>query len=620
MIETAPKTPLLGAYTKEESLALCESLREDLVETVSHTGGHLSSNLGVVELTVALHRVFDTREDRLVFDVGHQCYIHKMLTGRQEDMGNLRQWGGIAGFPKPSESVHDAFIAGHASNSVAVAVGMAQGRSLLEEDYKVIALLGDGALSGGLAFEGLTTGGQFKGQLLVILNDNGMSIGKSVGGIARYLSTQRIKPQYLNFKKNYRDVLENSNIGRNIHDFNHNVKQAVKNSLFPCSFFEELGFSYYGPVDGHDVEELTQMLHYAKEQENPVFLHVRTTKGKGYLPAEQCPDAFHGVAPFLGKSGKLPSASGKNFSKVMGNTLLSLAKEEKALCAVTAAMPTGTGLEEFGTQFPERLFDVGIAEGCATCLTAGMVKQGAIAVFAVYSTFLQRTYDMLLHDLALEKLTGIIAVDRAGLVGEDGETHHGVFDVAFLSTIPHLTLYAPSSFAELEDMLRLSLKKAKEQPHSGTIALRYPRGGEGNYKKGYSGLGTEVVSKGEDITLVSYGMNINDLLDCERLLKKENISATVLKINQIKPLDWKPVAESVKETGHLLVAEEVVMQGSVGQKLLCHLMEEGILPKVKLVNLGDDFVTHGNVNKLKEEVGLTSEKLYETCKEVLNHE
>lgn len=613
--EESQHGPLLEYYNKEQSETLCAELRERLVTAVAETGGHLSSNLGTVELTVAVHRVFDTSKDRLVFDVGHQCYVHKMLTGREEAMKMLRKYGGMAGFPKPSESVHDAFVAGHASNSVAVAVGMAQGRNLLQEDYKVMALIGDGALTGGLAYEGLATGGGLSGQLLVILNDNGMSIAKSVGGIARYLGGQRVKPQYLALRKIYRKLLGGSALGRKIHKSNHRIKQAIKGSLFPSSFFEQLGFTYYGPVDGHDVEALTKMLRYAKDQTSPVLLHVRTVKGKGYAAAEKSPDAFHGVAPFDVKTGVLPKSSAENFSAVFGATLTALAEKNPKICGITAAMPTGTGLHLFGEKFPERLLDVGIAEGCATSIMGGLAKQGAIPVFAVYSTFLQRAYDMLLHDIALEKLHCIIAVDRGGLVGEDGETHHGVFDVAFLSTVPSLMLLAPSCFLELKEMLTWATEKG-DCP----IGIRYPRGGEGGFSCGFSGESVDLLEEGKNITLVSYGTNINDVIACGKLLKVKGFAPEILKVNRLSPLDLRKVSASVEKTGRLLVVEEVISLGSVGERLSSLLLQEGISAKVALANLGDSFVTHGAVAKLKESVGLHPEGLFQRCLMLLEDE
>ncbi len=470
MKETEEYQPLLAGITDREGTELCTQLRQELVDDVSKTGGHLASNLGAVELTVAIHRVFDTRQDRLVFDVGHQCYCHKIFTGRREAMATLRQYGGIAGFPKPVESVHDAFIAGHASNSVAVALGMVRARQALGEHYKVMALIGDGALTGGLAYEGLSNAGACGQQLLVILNDNGMSITPNVGAVADHLAKQRLKPQYLTFKRYYRRVMNSNQVGRKVYRFTHKVKQALKQSLLPCSMFENMGFNYVGPVNGHDLAGLTRAMRYARELNEPVLLHVKTVKGKGYAPAEENPDAFHGVSPFDPATGKAKKKSGENFSAVFGRTLTRLAQQDRRVCAITAAMMSGTGLEQFQAACPKRFFDVGIAEGCAVSMAAGMAKQGAIPVFAVYSSFLQRAYDMLIHDVAIDKLHVVLGVDRAGLVGEDGETHHGVFDVAFLDSVPGMTVLAPSSYAELEGMLEQAVLHV-----NGPVAIRYPR-------------------------------------------------------------------------------------------------------------------------------------------------
>lgn len=607
-------TPLLTDYSLAQSQALCQSLRSQLLGSLSRTGGHLASNLGMVELTVALHQVFDTSRDRLVFDVGHQCYCHKILTGRGDQMETLRQYGGLAGFPKPSESIHDAFIAGHASNSVAVAVGMAQARTLQEEDYSVIALIGDGALTGGLAYEGLAAGGQFQGQLLVILNDNGMSITSNVGGVAEHLSHQRLKPQYLNFRHGYRKFMNLTSVGRKFHRLNHRVKQAIKEMIFPCSLFEQLGFTYYGPVDGHDLPSLIKMLSYAKGQDRPVLIHLRTTKGKDYPPAQENPQLFHGVSPFHQETGCPTGTSGENFSGIFGKTLVKLGAEEQKLCALTAAMSSGTGLEDFAQTFPQRFFDVGIAEGCAVSMGAGLAQQGMIPVFAVYSTFLQRAYDMLLHDVALSHSHMILAVDRAGLVGEDGETHHGVFDVAFLSTVPGLTLLAPASFLELEQMLTWAVTGQK-----GTVALRYPRGGEGTYVEGYSGNPADCLAQGSHITLVGYGTQVNALLACRDLLADYHITAEVIKLSQISPLDGTLVLSSVEKTGALLVAEDSVSAGSVGERLSHMLAQRGLQAKICLVNSGSSFVTHGKVSLLQESLSLHPQGLVERCLEVLSH-
>ena len=603
-LEKTKRSPILGAVSDQEAAELCRTLREELIRDVSQTGGHLASNLGAVELTVALHRVLDTSRDRLVFDVGHQCYLHKMLTGRREQMTTLRQFGGIAGFPKPSESVHDAFIAGHASNSVAVALGMAQA-----------ALIGDGALTGGLAYEGLSNGGQYRGQLLVILNDNGMSIAQNVGAVAQHLASQRLKPQYLSFKQGYRKVMGSFWLGRKLYRVTHSVKKALKQSILPCSMFENMGFTYLGPVDGHDVAYLTKILRYAVSLKEPVLLHVRTVKGKGFAPAERNPDAFHGVSPFHPETGKPKKASGENFSSVFGRTMVRLARNDPRICALTAAMVGGTGLDSFAQAYPGRFFDVGIAEGCAVSMAAGMAKQGAVPVFAVYSTFLQRSYDMLLHDMAIDRLHVVLAVDRAGLVGEDGETHHGVFDVAYLDSIPGITVYAPASFAELDRMLEEAVCRV-----SGPVAVRYPRGGQGEFR-GDSGPEPVVVLRaGTDITLAGYGTEINELLGAADRLAQAGIQAEVVKWNIITPLDTSAVLKSVRRTGHLLVAEECVEQGSVGVRTLAALEAAGVQARTALVSCGRGYVTHGAVDLLKKSLGLDRDSLFRRAMEVLGRE
>ena len=615
MKETEEYRPLLAGISDREGTELCAQLRQELVDDVSKTGGHLASNLGAVELTVAIHRVFDTRQDRLVFDVGHQCYCHKILTGRREAMATLRQYGGIAGFPKPVESVHDAFIAGHASNSVAVALGMVRARQALGEHYKVMALIGDGALTGGLAYEGLSNAGACGQQLLVILNDNGMSITTNVGAVADHLARQRLKPQYLTFKRYYRRVMNSGKIGRKVYRFTHKVKQALKQSLLPCSMFENMGFNYVGPVNGHDLTGLTRALRYARELNEPVLLHVKTVKGKGYAPAEENPDAFHGVSPFDPATGKAKKKSGENFSAVFGRTLTQLAQQDRRVCAITAAMMSGTGLSQFQAAFPERFFDVGIAEGCAVSMAAGMAKQGAIPVFAVYSSFLQRAYDMLIHDVAIDKLHVVLGVDRAGLVGEDGETHHGVFDVAFLDSVPGMTVLAPSSYAELAGMLEQAVLHV-----DGPVAIRYPRGGEGAYH-GDAGPGhAAVLRQGSDITLVSYGILINDALEAAELLAAEGVQAEVVKLNVITPLDPELVLESVKKTKVLLTVEDSAAHSSVGERLAAAVAEAGLRAKVLCRTSGDKFVTHGALSCLKQELGLDSAGIFRAAlEEVRKH-
>ena len=592
---------------------LCGELRQFLVDSVSRTGGHLASNLGAVELTVAIHRVYDTAKDRLVFDVGHQCYVHKALTGRRELFSTLRQFGGLGGFPKPGESVHDAFIAGHASNSVSVALGMARARTLLGEDYAVAALIGDGALTGGLAYEGLNDAGDSGEPLVVILNDNGMSIDPNVGGISAHLSRLRLRPGYFAFKRGYRALMSHLPGGMKLYRFNHRIKTAIKKSIYPCSLFEDMGFTYLGPVDGHNVEQLCSTLAWAKEMGCPVLVHVRTVKGKGYIPAERKPELCHGVAPFDPSVG-ISESHGQDFSARFGHTLTALAAENPRICAVTAAMGEGTGLSVFAHTYPERFFDVGIAEGHAVSMAAGMAKQGLIPVFAVYSTFLQRSFDMLIHDVALQKLHVVLAVDRAGLVGADGPTHHGCQDVAYLSQIPGMTVLAPASFVQLDDMLQAAIGM------DGPVAVRYPRGKEGRPMSPWRGESSAVLREGTDITLVSYGVLINELLDAAEALAKEDISAEVIQYYRISPLELQPVLDSVAKTGRLLVLEDCVECGSAGQRLAAALAQAGVTPQsLVLKNLKDHFTGQGTIPQLRHAEGIDAAGVIASVREVVCH-
>ena len=601
----------LHQISDQEAEALCQELRRSLLATVSQTGGHLASNLGAVELTVAIHRVYDTAKDRLVFDVGHQCYCHKILTGRADRMTTLRKMGGLSGFPKPEESEHDAFIAGHASNSVSVAVGMARARTLQKQDYQVIALIGDGALTGGLAYEGLSNAGQSGENLVVILNDNGMSIQKNVGGIATLLARNHLRPTYLSFKRAYRKVFEKIPGGRVLYHFNHKIKKSIKGTILPSSFFEDMGFTYIGPVDGHQVGELTRLLRWAKSLEGPVLLHVRTVKGKGWPHAEETPDAYHGVSPFDLATGKPLKASGQNFSSVFGEELSRLAVDDPKICAVTAAMRSGTGLDPFAIRCPERFFDVGIAEGHAVAMCSGMAKQGMLPVFAVYSSFLQRGYDMLIHDMALQRLHMVLGVDRAGLVGDDGETHQGLFDVAYLSTVPGLTLLAPASFAETRSMLYRALYEL-----DGPVALRYARGGENGYSDDHSQGAAAVLREGSDWTAVCYGTMTGEVLAAAEALDAEGISVEVVKLNQLAPLEPETVLTSARKTGRLLVAEEVIQSGSMGVVLAGAVAQEGLaLKALKLLNTGDQFVPHGTIPQLREKLGINSDHIASVMRE-----
>ena len=603
----------LCALDQQQLRLLCDELRQFLVLHVAQTGGHLASNLGVVELTVALERVFDTSKDRLVFDVGHQSYVHKILTGRREDFSSLRTFGGLSGFPKPSESPCDAFVAGHASSAVSTALGMARARTLQKEDYHVIALMGDGALTGGLAYEGLNDAGESNEPLIVILNDNGMSITPNVGGISRHLSLLRTRAGYFRLKRIYRSVTGAIPGGKAVYRFTHRMKERMKRMLLGSTLFEEMGFEYYGPVDGHNLERLEYMLRLAKNCKKPVLLHVITKKGKGYAPAEENPDVFHGIGSFDPESGKPPLCSHlPSFSDTFGKTLCNLAREEPRLCAITAAMVGGTGLTEFAREFPARCFDVGIAEGHAVTMAGGLAKQGMLPVVAIYSTFLQRAYDMLLQDVAMQKLHVVFAVDRAGLVGEDGETHQGVFDISYLRSVPGMQILCPANQEELAFMLRKAVLEM-----DGPVAVRYPRGCDDAFTEIANGT---VVREGSDITLIGYGRLINNLLEAADLLERTGIRAEVLKLPSVKPIDMRPIAASVKKTGAMVVAEEAVCIGCAGKEIAASLRTSGIDVPTRLVNIGDRFVPHGSVSSLYRLLGLDAASLAQTVREVLRHE
>ena len=603
------------ALRKDQLPQLCQELRSFLIESVSQTGGHLAANLGAVELTVAIHRVFDTASDRLVFDVGHQCYVHKALTGRQELFATLRQFGGLSGFPKPYESGHDAFIAGHASNSVSVALGMARARTLQKEDYSVLALIGDGALTGGLAYEGLNDAGASHEPLIVILNDNGMSINPNVGAMPGHLARLRSKPAYYHFKKWYRGLFGKHPEQNCIYRFNHKIKSSLKKTLWPGStLFEDMGFTYLGPIDGHDLPRLCDVLQWAKELNSPVVVHVNTVKGKGYPFAEQNPSKFHGVSPFDPETGLVKKPSGESFSSVFGKALADCAARDSRICAVTAAMADGTGLSGFAKEFPERFFDVAIAEGHGVSMSAGLASQGMIPVFAVYSTFLQRGYDELIHDVSLEHLHVVLAVDRAGLVGADGETHHGCFDVLFLSEIPGFTVLCPASFAELRSMLRQAVFEL-----DGPVAVRYPRGGEGVFQADTSDKPIVSLRQGSDVTLASYGILVNHLLEAAELLAADGIQAEGGKLNRVSPLEHDVVCDALGNRKRLLVLEDSFGAGCVGQRLAAILAEHGMAPeKLILKNLGKTYAPEGSVSQLEYSRGLDAAGVAAAVREAMN--
>lgn len=594
---------------EEELEPLCQELRDYMISSISRTGGHLASNLGAVELTIALHRVYDTSRDRVVFDVGHQSYVHKIITGRRDSFCTLRQHGGLSGFPKPYESEDDAFIAGHASNSVSVALGMARARTLSHADYDVAAIIGDGALSGGLAYEGLANAAASGEPLVVILNDNNMSINENVGGTAHLLESLRVRPGYISFKRWYRDVFTKL---PGLYKFNHAIKEWLKKRLLPGNVFSGMGMYYLGPVDGHDIGKLETVIRWARELRKPVLVHVVTKKGKGYKYAEEHPEKFHGVGRFDIETGELHD-SGDCFSAKMGESLSRLADNDGRIIGITAAMSSGTGMDVFSAAHPDRFFDVGIAEGHAVSMAGGMAKQGMVPVFAVYSSFLQRGYDMLIHDVALQNLHVVFCVDRAGLVGSDGETHHGVFDVSYLSSVPDMTVLCPASYAELEAMLRAAIYDI-----NGSVAIRYPRGGEGKYTVCNTAPET-LLREGRDVTLVCYGIMTNEVLDAAERLAAEGISAEVIKLSMIKPPDFDLVMRSLRKTGKLLISEDVCEAGCVGSRIL----EEAAINEIhvraaKLLNLGEGIVPHGTVAELLHDFGLDADGIVSAAMEMMD--
>ena len=604
MLEAIHSPDDLKKLNYTELNQLCREIRTLLVDTVSKTGGHLASNLGTVELSVALNRVYDASKDRILFDVGHQCYTHKILNGRMENFGTLRQFGGISGFPKPYESDADAFIAGHASDSVSVALGMAKARSLLHQNYDVCAVIGDGALTGGLAYEGIENVAASLEPIVIILNDNAMSINGNVGGMTRVLSRMRLSEGYSGLKKKYRDLV---GIDSDVYRFGHRVKEELKKKLFAGNMFSALGLNYLGPIDGHDLKELESAIRLAKSLRMPVLLHVITQKGKGCHYAEAHPDIYHGIGPFNKVNGK-PLSVTEGFGDVMGKELCALASQDERITAITAAMSDGTGLFAFSQHFPTRFFDVGIAEGHAVSMAAGMAKQGLIPVFAVYSSFLQRAYDMLLHDVSLQKLHVVFCVDRAGIVGNDGETHNGVFDIAFLSTVPGMKIFCPSSFRELKAMLRTAIYDC-----DGPVAIRYPRGGEGDYRE--ENTAPEVLLReGRDLTIAAYGTMINPVLAAAEKLAEGGITCDVVKIGVASPLDGEVLTASLRKTRSFLMAEDVCRSNCVGEHVIALCQQKGIaLQRCSLLNLGEGILPQGSVKELMQACGLDSAGIYRSA-------
>ncbi len=593
--------------TLAELQSLADEIRSFLLERVSTTGGHLASNLGVVELTLALHSVFNTPYDKIIWDVGHQSYVHKIITGRKDQFGTLRQFNGLSGFPKGTESEYDSFNTGHSSTSISAALGYAKARDMMHEDYAVAAVIGDGALTGGMAFEALNDAGRSPNNLIIILNDNGMSISKNVGGFSRYLSKIRTQPIYYKAKEDFDIFLNKLPGGTKAAKALKRAKGTIKYIVMPGMLFEEIGLKYLGPIDGHDIGELTKVLSNAKGMKGPVLIHVLTQKGKGYQFAESKPQDFHGISPFEVETGEVKVNNGPTYSDVFGEKITALAAADPKLAAITAAMPLGTGLDKFSKKYPHRFFDVGIAEQHAVTFAAGLAKTGIKPVVAVYSTFLQRSYDQILHDVALQKLHVIFAIDRAGLVGDDGETHQGLYDLSYLSHIPNLTIMAPADYSEFNGMLDYCVLQ-----HDGPIAIRYPRGTGKEmltqpvpvkYGKGVR------LTTGNDITIVAVGKMVETALQAAELLLGKDISAEVINARFIKPLDSKLILDSASKTRAVAVIEDNCIRGGFGSSVLELLNENGYMLKTKLFGFPDMPIPHGSRDILFKEFGLDADSI-----------
>lgn len=600
----------LKGLTQAQLKQLCAEIRDYIIRTVAKNGGHLASNLGSVELTVALHRVFGTPDDKIVWDVGHQAYTHKILTGRKDQFPTIRKQGGLSGFPNRQESEWDAFTAGHSSTSISAAFGIAEARALKGKPGHVIAVIGDGALTGGLAYEGLNNAGRFGKNLIVILNDNKMSISRNVGAIARYLAHMRAKPSYLKAKSNLETVLNRIPlIGTPVWKAFHSFKAVLRSLLYNSTLFEDMGFYYYGPFDGHDLPQLMEVLETAKTIDHPLLIHVVTEKGKGYSFAEQNPGAFHGVSSFDVQTGRASNKKGETFSSVFGSALCSLAAEDNRICAITAAMKTGTGLEMFSERFPQRFFDTGIAEEHAVTFAGGLASQGMLPIFAVYSTFLQRGYDQLIHDVAIQRVKVVFGVDRAGIVGEDGETHQGIFDAAYFSTIPGVTVYSPSYFDELINDLHRAFYDIP-----GMVAVRYPRGGEPFRPADFLHNGDgfdQYGSAGAPAAIVTYGRLFAEACAAQRALAQRGIAVELIKLDCIKPLPEGAVQAAAKKQA-VFFFEEGIQQGGIGEHFESLLYEKTDFRGKCHIHGIKNFVTHATVAQCLKVLGLDADGMIQT--------
>lgn len=588
-----------------------KEIRSFLIDNISKTGGHVSSNLGIVELNLSLFKAFDFNKDKLIWDVGHQAYVHKILTGRKDCFNKLRKIDGISGFPKRNESKYDFFDTGHSSTSISAALGMARARDLKKQDHEVVVVIGDGALTGGMAYEALNDIGYNNTKMTIILNDNEMSIAENVGGLSTSLSQLRTFPTYNKIKEDINKNLKRSNIGKSVATSVHKIKDSIKQFVIPGMLFEDMGIKYLGPIDGHNIKEMTKILTLARNINGPVLIHVKTIKGKGYKYAEENPSKFHGIGPFNVETGETLEKSSISYSNVFGETIIELAKEDKDIVAVTAAMPDGTGLKNFAKEFPERFFDVGIAEEHAVTMCAGMALEGLKPVFAVYSTFLQRGFDQVLHDVALQKIPMVFAIDRGGVVGADGETHQGIFDLSYLSMIPNMAIMSPKNLGELKNMLRYAFNA------NSTIAIRYPRGGDNSMVElepltSFESGKWEYINRNGSIAILAVGRMVQSAVLVREKLAEVGIEAKIINSCFIKPIDKGIIEELVQSKVNIVTIEDNVIHGGFGSSVLQHVstMETDI----KVLNLGykDTFVHQGECDELYSLFGLDVEGIFKS--------
>lgn len=608
MLEKIQQPNDIKKIPEEQLTEVAAEIREFLVETMSKLGGHLASNLGVVELTIALHRVFELPKDKIIWDVGHQSYTHKILTGRKDAFESLRQEGGLSGFPKRSESSCDVFDTGHSSTSISAGVGYVKARDLKKQDYSVISVIGDGALTGGMAYEALNNAAELKTNFIIVLNDNEMSISKNVGGISTYLSGIRTAASYTELKMGVTRALEKiPKIGPGMVDAVRKTKSSIKQIVIPGMLFENMGITYLGPVDGHDIHQMVRVFQEAKRFEGPILVHVLTKKGQGYEPALRHPSRFHGAGPFEIETGLPISRSNPTYTDIFSTVMRKMGDREPDVVAVTAAMPTGVGLKRFSNMFPDRCFDVGIAEEHAVTFAAGLALGGMIPVVAIYSSFLQRAYDQMMHDVCMQELHVVFAIDRAGLVGSDGETHHGVFDLSYLNSMPNMTVMAPKNLWELSDMMKFAVH------FNGPIALRYPRG------EAYTGLQdhrapvrygkAEVLEQGEKIALLAVGNMVKTAVQVRELLQEQGYQVTLVNMRFVKPFDMALVHELSGSHELLVTMEENVRNGGFGEQVASFVMEEGLPARVQIIALPNRFVHQGSVSSQMKETGIDADSV-----------